>query len=67
MTIPFDSDATRAALTAAAYAAAAYCDEHKIAITPEQCEGLTQLLISQYQAFRAGIEYAIGRNDQDVR
>jgi hypothetical protein len=56
--IPFNSDATRAAVTAAAQAVAAYCDEHRIAITPEQCEDLAQTLIGQYQAFTAGIHYA---------
>jgi hypothetical protein len=56
--IPFDSDATQAAVTAAAQAVAAYCDKHGIAITPEQCEDLAQTLIGQYQAFAAGIHYA---------
>ncbi|MFC0526755.1 hypothetical protein [Phytohabitans kaempferiae] len=58
VTIPFDSDATRAAVTAAAQAVAAYADRHAITITAEQCEDLAQTLIGQYQAFEAGVRYA---------
>ncbi|MFC0526258.1 hypothetical protein [Phytohabitans kaempferiae] len=57
-TLPFDSDATRAAVTAGAQAIAAYCDKHAIQIDPAQCEDLAEVLINQYQAFYAGVRYA---------
>ncbi|MFD0742751.1 hypothetical protein ACFQ1L_13785 [Phytohabitans flavus] len=54
MTIPFDSDAVRAAVAAAAHAVAAECERLGVIITAEQCETLTVAVISHYQAFSAG-------------
>lgn len=56
--IPFDSDATRAAIAAAAQAVAAECERLGIPVTAEQCESLAIAVISTHQAFTAGVHYA---------
>jgi hypothetical protein len=57
MTIPFDSDAARAAVTMAAQRIAAYADAHGIVLDQEQCEGVAQAVFQFYQAFNAGLQY----------
>jgi hypothetical protein len=61
-TIPYDSDAVRAAVAAAAHAVAAECERLGITITAEQCESLAVAVISHYQAFTAGLTYASHHN-----
>ncbi|MFC0532784.1 hypothetical protein [Phytohabitans kaempferiae] len=57
-TIPFDSDATRAAVTAAAHAVSAESEKLGITTTPEQCEAIAVEVVSVYEAFLAGVRYA---------
>jgi hypothetical protein len=61
-TIPFDSDAVRAAVAAAAQAVAAECERLGITITAEQCESLAIAVVSAHQAFTAGVHYASRQN-----
>lgn len=56
--VPFDSDATRAAVTAAAQAVQAAADRQGHGLSYEQCEELALVVIGQYQAFTAGVQYA---------
>lgn len=58
MTIPFNSDASRAAVTVAAQQIAAYADRQGIAIEPAQCEELAESLVHVYGAFSAGFQHA---------
>jgi hypothetical protein len=60
VTIPFDSDASRAAVTVAAQRIAAFADRQGIAIEPSQCEELAEGLIHVYQAFFTGFQHAAG-------
>jgi len=55
---PFNSDASRAAVTVAAQRIAAYADTQGIAIEPAQCEELAESLVHVYHAFFAGIQHA---------
>jgi hypothetical protein len=60
VTIPFDSDATRAAVTAAAQAVQADAERQGHQLTYEQCEELAIAVIGHYQAFMSGVSYATG-------
>ncbi|GAA4459325.1 hypothetical protein [Phytohabitans houttuyneae] len=55
MTIPFDSDANRAAVTMAAQRISAYADAHGIVIDEVHCEDIAQAVVQIYQAFHAGL------------
>jgi hypothetical protein len=57
-TVPFDSDATRAAVTAAAQAVQAVAERQGYTLAYEQGEELAITVISHYQAFVAGVDYA---------
>lgn len=58
--IPFDIEASRAAVTVGAQRIAAYADKHAITIDPSQCEDLAELLFGDYRAFLAGLTHATG-------
>jgi hypothetical protein len=66
VTIPFDSDASRTAVTVAAQRIAAYADKHGIPIDPTQCEELAENLVHVYQAFSAGTQLARQQHDTGV-
>ena len=56
MTIPFDSDASRAVVTMAAQRIAAFADRQGIPIEPAQCEELAEGLVHVYLAFFTGVQ-----------
>jgi hypothetical protein len=64
VTIPFDSDASRAAVTVAAQRIAAFADRQGIPIEPPQCDELAEVLVHVYQAFFAGMHYVAMRPAQ---
>ncbi|MFC0532824.1 hypothetical protein [Phytohabitans kaempferiae] len=63
--IPFNSEASRTAVTVGAQRIAAYADKHAIAIDPSQCEDLAELLFGDYRAFLAGLTHTTGALDAD--
>ncbi|MGN9906367.1 hypothetical protein ACTMTJ_02335 [Phytohabitans sp. LJ34] len=63
MTIPFDSDASRAVVTMAAQRIASFADRQGIQIEPAQCEELAESLVHVYVAFFAGLQHAAQHND----